>query len=363
VKLCRWHPELLWLVASGALACHEAASPAADPRAQASGPAARAANPAETSAIALPGGEGGIGFDDLRWSPRLGRVLVPAGRTGNLCLVDPASGAVETIPGFGKAEGFAGGHGDGTTSVDEGRGLLFAIDRTKREVAVADPGTRKIVSTAPLAGSPDYVRYVPSTDELWVTEPDSEAIEIFDAQGAPSSAPRSVARIEVAGGPESLVVDGTRGRAYTHLWEGTTVAIDPKSRTVVARWPNGCGGSRGIALDEPKGFLFVGCAEGRAAVLDVAHDGKELSSAATGAGVDIIDYDPATGHLFVPGAKSATLTILGVAADGALSVLGTAPVARGSHCAVTDGRRRVFVGDPDRGRLLVIQDAFESSRR
>lgn len=340
---------LVWLGLSLVAACHGSASAGA--------PAS------DASFVALPRGEGGIGFDDLRYSQRLGRVLVPAGRTGNLCLVDPESGAVETIPGFGQAEGFAGGHGDGTTSVDEGAGLLFAIDRTRKEVVVADPIARKIVSTAPLAGSPDYVRYVAETRELWVTEPDAEQIEIFDASGSPSSPPRAVARIAVPGGPESLVVDATRHRAYTHLWEGTTLAIDLAGRKIAARWPNGCGGSRGIALDEAKGFLFVGCAEGRAAVLDVAHDGKELSHAATGAGVDIVDYDPASGHLYVPGAKSATLSILGVSGDGRLAVLGSAEVAEGSHCVATDGQGRAFVGDPKHGRLIVIRDTFPSSRR
>jgi hypothetical protein len=45
--------------------------------------------------IQLPGGESGIGLDDLRYSRKLGRVLVPAGRTGNLDLIDPVSGATE----------------------------------------------------------------------------------------------------------------------------------------------------------------------------------------------------------------------------------------------------------------------------
>src|SRR5262249_21402525 len=133
----RGTPKLTALIAGvafAALACHEAAVPVpsgADAAAQVVGSAA-------PSAIAIPGGDRGIGFDDLRFSRRLGRVLVPAGRTGNLCLVDPDTGAVQTIAGFGKAEGFAGGHGDGTTSVDEGAGLLFAIDRTAKQVVVAD---------------------------------------------------------------------------------------------------------------------------------------------------------------------------------------------------------------------------------
>jgi hypothetical protein len=313
--------------------------------------------------IQLPGGEGGIGLDDLRYSARLGRVLVPGGRTGTLDLVDPDSLRVETIPGFGKKGAYQGGHGDGTTSVDEGAGFLFAIDRTAGKVFVVDPAAKSIVTGAPLAGGPDYVRFVASTRELWVTEPDGDQIEVFKLSEERSPRLERVATIAVPGGPESLVIDGKRDRAYTHLWEGTSVSIDLKQRTIAARWSNGCKGSRGIALDEERGFLLIACAEGRAAVLDVAHDGKLLSEAQTGTGVDIVDYDPGRGHLYVPAGKSATLTILGVSAQGKLSVLGTVPIVAGSHCATTDGKGHVFVGDPAAGRLLVVADEFPPSNR
>jgi hypothetical protein len=206
------------------------------------------------------------------------------------------------------------------------------------------------------------VRFVASKKELWVTEPDSEQIEIF-ALGDRTAPPRRVAVISVPGGPESLVIDEKRQRAYTHLWASATWSIDIASRAIDERWPNACKGSRGIALDEARGFLFVGCAEGRAIVLDIAHGGHELSSAATGDGVDIIDYDAEHGRLYVPGAKSATLTILSVSDRGALHAVATRPVAKGSHCATTDGRGHVFVGDPHSGRLLVIDDELEPARR
>jgi hypothetical protein len=45
------------------------------------------------SAIQIPGGSAGIGFDDLRYSPSLKRVLVPAGRTGMFVLIDPRTGS------------------------------------------------------------------------------------------------------------------------------------------------------------------------------------------------------------------------------------------------------------------------------
>jgi hypothetical protein len=318
---------------------------------------------ATPATIALPGGAGGVGFDELRYARALGKLLVPAGRTGSLDLVDPATGAVEAIAGFAESSPGRSGHGEGTTSADEGAGLLFAIDRTRTTVDVIDPAARAIVGSAGLAAEPDYVRFVASRRELWVTEPGAEQIEIFALPEGARPAPEKRGVIAVAGGPESLVIDARRGRAYTHLWKGGTVAIDLATRAIVATWSNGCEGSRGIALDEARGWLFTGCREGRATVLDVEHDGRLLSSAPTGAGVDIIDYDAGRGHLYVPASQSATLTILGVSAAGELSVLGTAQVAKGAQGVATDGAGRVFVGDPLAGQLVVVVDRHPASGR
>ena len=314
---------------------------------------AAAAPPAE---IVLPGGDAGIGFDDLGYSPSLGKVLAPAGRTGNLDLVDPSTHQVTVIGGFRERGSFGGGHGEGTTSVDEGGGYLFATDRTSETVNVVDPRAGKIAVSAKLAAGPDYVRYVEPTRELWVTEPDRDRIEIFRLEGSP---PRPVhsAFLDVPGGPESLVVDSARGRAYTNLWKDKTLAIDLKSRSIVERWSNGCADSRGIALDRGRDFVFAACAEGKAVVLDAAHGGKILGSVTSGSGVDIIDYDPKLGHLYFPGARSETLAILAVSPEGQLSVLEIRPTAPSAHCVVSDRQGNAYVCDPKRGRLLVIRDS------
>jgi hypothetical protein len=322
--------------------------------------AATAASAAPTIApparLALPGGDKGIGFDDLTWSPALHRVLAPAGRSGTLDVIDPATRAVTSVTGFSAdADRFAGGHGEGTTSADVGGGLIFASDRSRREVALVDPHTMKIVGRQRLAAGPDYVRWVGPLGEVWVTEPGRQQIERF------TLAHRSLARagvIAVPGGPESLVIDAPRGRAYTHTWAGRTVAIDLRKRAEVARWDNGCKGSRGIALDEARALLFVGCDEGKATALDLAHGGKLVGQVATGKGVDIIAYAPALRHLYVPAGDSATLTIVGVRAGGALQVLGTAPAAADSHCATVDDAGHAYVCDPGHGALLVVTDPF-----
>jgi hypothetical protein len=216
------------------------------------------------------------------------------------------------------------------------------------------------VGRAKLAGGPDYVRWVEPTRELWVTEPGKKQIEIF-ALDQRKLVHKGV--IDVPGGPESLVIDATRGRAYTHTWADTSVVIDLVARKELARWRNGCQASRGIALDEKRGWLFVGCDEGRAIALDVTHEGKQLGSAATGKGVDIIAYSPALAHLYVPGGDSATLTILGVTPAGKLELLGSVAVAAGSHCVAADDVGHAYVCDPKQGALLVVTDPYPRSAR
>src|SRR5690348_1744061 len=80
--------------------------------------------------LPLPDGKPGIGFDDLRFDATLGRLLIPAGRSGNVDLIDPATRAITPIGGFSKIARYDAGHGQSVTSVDAGAGWLFATDRT-----------------------------------------------------------------------------------------------------------------------------------------------------------------------------------------------------------------------------------------
>jgi len=319
--------------------------------------AAGAAGQPAPDAIPVPGGANGVGFDDLAYSPELRRVIIPAAGTGSILLVDPADWRISSFSGLSEKRTYQGGHDDGVTSADAGRGYLFAVDRTAKRLLVIHPEDGRVATSARLAGSPDYVRFVAPTGEVWVTEPDDEKIEIFRLEGSPP-APIHDGTVEVPGGPEALVVDVARARAYSNLWKGSTVAISPRNRTVSAKWPNGCEGSRGLALDPDHGFLFVGCAEGAAVTLD-AKSGRVLSRLRAGSGVDVIAYGAGLRHLYLPGGKSATLSILSVGAAGALALVGEVPTASGGHCATADDAGHVYVCDPRGGKILVIPDRAE----
>lgn len=316
-----------------------------------------AAAPPAGVPVPMPGGGAGIGFDDLGFAAGARKIVVPGGRTGKIFLVDPATRGVSELGGFTAESAYKGGHGEGVTSADEGRGLFFGTDRNAVAVAAVDPKTGRLAAMVKLAGDPDYVRYVASTGELWVSEPDAEKIEVFSlSSGTEPLTIAKTAEIFVPDGPESLVVDGVRRRAYTHTWKGETLAVGLDSRKIEARWPNGCEGSRGIALDAGRGFVFAGCAEGKAVVLDAARGGKILSRLAAGAGVDVIAYAEKSRRLYVPGATSATMAILDVSDSGILTPARTVKTAKGAHCAAADESGGAWVCDPDHGRLLYFRD-------
>jgi len=242
------------------------------------------------------------------------------------------------------------------TSADEGRGLLFATDRDAKQLIVVDPKTKSAIATAPLASGPDYVRYVSATNEVWVTEPGAARIEVFSSPDSGAPKPVHVDFISIAGGPESLVIDNKRGRAYTHLWTYTTIAIDLKTRKIAARWKNGCRGSRGIAMDDARGFLFVGCDEGKLNVLDL-NTGAQLGSASSGSGVDIIAYNSHLAHAYLPGEESATMAIVRNFQQRRGDGSRDRQDSRGAHCAAADDRDQVYVCDPAKGRVLIVKDA------
>jgi DNA-binding beta-propeller fold protein YncE len=316
---------------------------------------------ADGTAVPIPGGNAGIGFDDLRYSPTLRAVLAPSGRAGALALVDIDSLAVTTVGGFSATSSYDGTHDVGPTSVDEGRGLLFVTDRTSQKLSVVDPKSRAIVASIALAASPDYVRYVAATNEVWISEPGAAQIEVLALAKDANAAPSHAAAIPVDNGPESLVIDERTGRAYTHRWQASTVVIDVKTRARVAEWPNGCAGSRGIAVDEERGFVFAGCSEGTLSVLDTRHDGRVLSSIARGSGFDVIGYSAALGHVYLAGTACRCLVVLGVSAAGQLSFLGRFASTSSAHCATADDRGHAWVCDPDGGQLWRVDDPYAAS--
>lgn len=306
--------------------------------------------------IKLPGGEHGMGLDDIGYAAPLNRVTVPAGATGNLVLIDPATNTLSVIPGVSAPSGNVKQRREGTSSAMYAEGYLFASDHDPNEVVAINPRTRGIVGRTVLEGGPDYVRYVARTQEVWVTEPAEQQIQVFklNAAAKPMLTPETV--IHIAGGPESLEIDNARNRAYSNLWKSKTVEMQLTTHKVLAEWPNTCKSSHGIAIDEAHDRVFVACGEGKVVTLAPAAHGRILATTPAGAGIDIISYSPKLRHLYVPSARAATLTIFDVANSGTLKPLAVYKTAEHAHCVTDDNHGHVFVCDPRAGTILKIDD-------
>ena len=335
-----------------------------------------------TTVVAVPGGEGGIEFGDMQYDASLGKVLVPAGGAATLDLIDPDTLEIKgiAVSSTGRQD-LPGAHGEGTTSVTAAHGFLYATDRTTLQVHVIDPRLATIVGAAAVTSTPDYVRYVARTNELWVTEKSLEQIEVFKLTSGETPVPVRDGLISVPNGPESLLIDEASGHAYTNQPKvGVTAVIDVATRSIVAQWGNGCSAARGMAMDKERGYLFIACNEGKLVMLDARKDGRHIASENFGGGIDAVGYNPRLAHVYLPSGKSGLLAIFAVTptpstpTPGApisapeptpsptvtdrLVRLGTADTAAHARCVTDDDRGNIWVCDPDNGRVFLIKDTF-----
>jgi DNA-binding beta-propeller fold protein YncE len=304
--------------------------------------------------IALPGGPP-VGMDYLAYDRGTARVWVPAGNTGNVDVVDTATGQVTPVGGFATRPSPRPGRPKmGPSSAAIADGTAWIGNRGDNRLCPFDARTLTKGDCVQLATMPDGLAYVAGTRELWVTTPRDQTITIVALAGKKPAVPQT---IKLDGAPEGLAVDGARGVFYTNLEDkDQTLAIDVKTRRVVARYAPGCGadGPRGLAWSGVDRLLFVACTHG-AVVLDVAHDGKPVGRLETGGGVDNLDYCAARRLLYVASGSDGKLTLAHVAAGGGLKVVATVATAKGARTAVVDAKGTAYLPDSMGGRLLVVR--------
>ena len=308
------------------------------------------------TSVALPGGPP-VGMDYLAYDRATGRLWVPAGNTGNVDVVEVATGKVTTVGGFPTAPARRPGRPRmGPSSAAVGDGVVWIGNRANNEICAIDAHTLARGPCHRLTSMPDGLAYVAATHEVWVTTPGDRAITVIDVSGKGAGPPVA---IKIDGDPEGYVVDAARGLFYTNVEDkDRTLAIDVRTRKIVASWPAGCGaaGPRGLALDEERRLLFVACTDG-AVTRDVGQrsEGKEVGRLKTSGGVDNIDYAPKRGLLFVASGLSGTLTVARVGGTGALSAVTSIPTAQGARCVVVAADGTAFIADSAGGRLMVVK--------
>lgn len=295
---------------------------------------------------------GPAGFDDLRYSTGLDRLIVVPQGTGSVFLLGSEEGTVTRVDGVPP----------GSSTADGGEGYVFVGDRGGDRIVVVDPGTAQMLVNVQLEHSIEYVRYSEETREVWVTQPAARQIEVLSFKdGSPPSLTHA-AFISVAGGPGGLVFDKTRHRAYTH-GANSIVAIDVVGRQLVAEWPTGCGRSHGMpAVDEARGLIFAGCASKGGGAVISANDGAQLAGYEAGLGTAVLGYSSFLGHFYLRSDPGTSLEVLAVCGNGGMARLGRVDVADSSPCLAADQRGNVWVCDTEAGGLIRFKDSYAKSR-
>jgi len=313
---------------------------------------AGAADPAYTIHMQpLPGASAdGISIDYILFDPATKSVWVPAGNTGAVDVVDPATGTVRQITGFPTSEIGNGEHKRvvGPSSVATGDGSMYIANRGDFTICKVNPKTLERGLCRALDSMPDAMAYVAATKELWVTAPRDKSIRILD-----STTLEQRNKVIFQGNPEGFALDVTRGRIYTNMEDqDRTLAIDVKTHKIANTWKPGCGdeGPHGLRVDAKAGHLFVACSA-RVLVMDTQHDGAVLSSIDTGDGVDDIDYDAKTHLLYIGAAKAGTLTVASVDATGKLTIVATVPTHLGARNPAVTSDGTVFLAHSELVKL------------
>ena len=279
------------------------------------------------------------------------RVWAPGGNTGKVFLLE--GGKFKSVDGFATKEG-RNNRLMGPSAATMGKGAVFIGNRGDSKIWAIDSKTMEKKGSIEMPSTPDGVFYVGTTNEVWVTTPRDNSIQVVDFKDV--SAPKIVGKI-AADGPEGYAVDEKRGIVYTNLEDkDATIAIDAKTRKVVSTWEHTCGkdGPRGLAVDADRGVLFVACASQGLLALD-AKTGAKKFKLDVGEGVDNIDYLPARRLVYATAGRSEKLTVAHLEDDGSLKVVASTPVGKGCRVVVATQEGTAYAADSTGGQLWVFK--------
>lgn len=353
----RWWSLAAWLVAGGTLTSAGGTLTSAALTACESSSDSTAFD-AGRATFALPGLGGAGALTELRYSDRAQRLLVPAAKWGELLLVDGRSGAIEKIGGFSRPLTGATSDVAPELALDEFDRFLFVADAFGRRISVVDWTTKAIIASSMLAGTPNEVRYVPDTHELWVAEAGGARIELVEFIAGTVPTLRHSGFVATDQPVRALAVDTRRGLVYAHLGDAVTVAFSAVDRTIQASFSHGCQIPGELIVESTRGIVFVVCGDGKVAVRAGTDGLEEIAVLQVASSAGQAAYNENIGHLYVPDPAKGEVVIVDVIGDGQLAIIDRVPTATQARCAAADRASTFFVCDPTESRVMRFFDAF-----
>lgn len=181
-------------------------------------------------------------------------------------------------------------------ALDLSSGEIVAVigeDAHTRQLAVDEANNRIYVSVVGTR-NPEAENQVPS--ELW------------EIDGASNSLIR---RIEIPGALTGLALDTASGRALmTDMNSNEVLVIDLNAGAVTHRWPTGGESSINLDFDAASGRVFVANqGSGTLSVLN-ASTGELLASVETGAGAHAVLFNPVSNQVYVTNRQAGTTSVV-----------------------------------------------------
>ncbi|QXQ07634.1 YncE family protein [Sphingosinicellaceae bacterium] len=243
-------------------------------------------------------------------------------RTDGVMTVDLATGAVTpqlVATGRTHAAFVIPGTSTGVvTSTVAGGALLF------------DAVTGAVAATIKTGAKPDAALYDPATRMVYVMDNSGGTVSIIDPKAA-----ALVGTIMVGGALEFAALDG-HGHLFVNVEDrNELVMIDLATRKVMRRTAlTGCDEPSGLATTKG-GVLISACANGVAKTID-ARSGRLLADITIGLHPDAVMYDAARDRAYIPSGGDGTLTVIDTTGKSTPRAVAVVATQKGSRTGAVD---------------------------
>lgn len=269
-----------------------------------------------TGSIAVPDG----GWDYAKIDNKAGRLYVA--RTDSVTVIDLKTQAVSSI---GKIV-----RGHAVVPIAD-TGLLLVSSGRDDSVRIIDTATGAEKAKIAVGSDPDGAFYDGITKHAFVMNAKAGTVSIIDPVAA-----TVVGTITLKPGLEFAV--GTGSTLYVNNEDANEIEtadmVTGKAGAIIPL--TGCTGPTGLGYDKQRNRLISACANGKAAVVDLAT--KQVSLLAIGFGPDAVIIDRPRGVALIPCGKDGTLSVIDIASPGAASVIATIPTEAGARTGAVDRR-------------------------
>ena len=286
-------------------------------------------------------------FDYQSFDSTTNRLFISHMRGDRLDVIDGRAGKL-----VASLEGFPGA--TGVLAVPALHKVYVSVT-DRHQVAVVDDRTFKTIAVVTGAEFPDGIAYAPEERQLFVSDEHGGVDLVIDG-----TTDERIGLVPLGGEAGNTHYDGVSHCMLVAVQtRNELLAIDPRTRRIVARYPMSCDHPHGFLIDERDRLAFVTC-EGDAKLLVL--DLRIMRTTATlkiPDDPDVLAFDSGLHRLYIA-CESGTLAVFGER-DGKLTSLGEYRAPHAHTVAVDPATHRVYLPLQDIGGkpLLRILEPLE----